>query len=116
MSRLQGDLNRFIDSWNCHKLRTGKNLTPNQLFLLHSDDNGAEDFIDDDEYGVEDGQGNHAPLLNEDIVVEPTLCPFNDDQYENFSSRVSRLNLQDDESTFLDRVTLAFDVMEQILS
>jgi len=81
LPRINRSLQKFMDAWNYHSLRTEHNHTPHQLFTsgtlaLRNAGMVALDFMDNvnEYYGIDDGQ------LTADYDEDPVVPPINTTQ------------------------------------
>ncbi len=99
MNRINDDLNRYIEIWNCHKLSTEHNKSPNQLMVENLDKSGAilvqvipNEFVDEGGNEVY-GNGVEQHFVN----VDPIYCPLDDLQLAIFMDNWRPFDLQDDD-------------------
>ncbi len=98
-SRIDADLERYIEAWNMHKIRTEKNKSPYRLLheynyvsaAIEVDDfYGAEDILDEDE------QQQFQPIDHvQQVEVNAVMCPLNEVQLIDVQTRFSPFNLWD---------------------
>lgn len=113
--RINMDLQVFIEAWNNHKIRTiTGERTPNQLILLHNDDNAAilhEDLPDENDWWP-NGQNDDIPM----VECPPVICPLSEEQLNEFQMRVIPMTLRDTIDTFIDRIQHALITIHEILA
>ena len=94
-------LNRFTDSWQNHKLRTARNKSPLQLFILGMQQIGRETGVlpneyfetltepDIESYGF-DGKADLPEEIDasEAVVVPETVCPLDEEALAIFRERL----------------------------
>ena len=84
LPRINSDLNHFQEGWDDHAIRTARNRTPNQLWLLGKLDyepSNHQDHNVEDSYGIdfdgpvstEDGEGVEPPLIQELLTEQEKL-------------------------------------------
>ena len=98
------------DAWNNHKMRTCNNLTPNQMFDRHPNQALPIDPADDNIMQI-------RATLQHDYGQKPLAvfpCPLTPQEYAQFMTEISPLQMRDDEEIFLPRKFLAFEVCHRI--
>lgn len=117
--RINKDLQVFINAWNNHKLSsTAGDRTPNQLILMHNDQNAAleDEHIDNGEFEIwpqEQDNGAQPPIPMVECL--PVICPLTEEQLIQFSDQVTPLELYDTVNCFVDRIQNALTIINQIL-
>ena len=117
MSAINNDLQQFQRTWNNHPLRTENNRSPHQLLRCYA--SSSEAVVDAEEYGVEELLDDaYIEDGDNQVVVDPMQCPFNNEDYRSFSENVeafsSSIGLSDE--TILDKFRYAVVNARRILT
>lgn len=103
-------LSKFVLSWNNHKIRTARNKSPLQLFILGMQEIAEESGIvaseyfqnlsqrDLEGYGVDPTayfQDGTDDALQNEVVVPPTRCPLDVESFTIFEASMSEVQGED---------------------
>lgn len=112
LDRLNADLQRWVALWNHHPMSTMRGHSPLQAMWTNRELMGNFPATCADDYGLDDAddEGSNFPQLE----LDPLIVPMTRNQYVLFESKVRRLDLDDDRSTWMRHFVYAMNCFDWI--
>ena len=123
LPRINADLQRYMDRWNIHKIRTEQNKCPARLLLENAHLSAAEYVdVDDENYGLDllyhdsdNEEGNYYDSLAiPSVVMDPPVnCPLNQFQLSSLTNMYQPFTLNDSE--LKERFLVVFSFVRSLM-
>lgn len=119
LSRINEDLDRFTSAWNSHRLSTENNRTPHEILYINRALGSTVLPLDEVLQNNNNVEANNDDLWNDNlipsVIVEPTICSLNEQNYNIFKDQIFPLTLNNNLNSVLPIINNAIVVMNELL-